>query len=225
MSPEDGDLPVVDRETVEAAAGERTGSRGAGAVRVAGVLLAAGTSSRFGQANKLLETVEGQPIVRQAARTLLAARVSRVVVVVGHEADRVRAALDGLALDVRVNPDYARGQSTSVRVGVRGVQAGADVDGAVFALGDMPMVRSETVDLLVDAFRCGLGDPLAAAYRGRRGNPVLFGERHFEALDDASGDTGGREILLESDDASLVETGDPGVLADVDTPEDLERMR
>lgn len=230
MSDDGVDLPVVDRDTVEAAVGDRTDGDEGGDYRVGGVLLAAGRSTRFGDANKLLETVEGEPIVRRAARTLLDADLSRVIVVVGHEADRVRTALDGLdgeglPLEVRVNPDYEQGQSTSVRFGVRGLEAGQAVDAAVFALGDMPRVRPGTVDLLVDAFRAGIGDALAAAYRGRRGNPVLFGARHFEALADTTGDTGGREILLDGDEAALVETGDPGVVQDVDTPGDLERMR
>lgn len=228
------DLPVVDREDVAAALAAREDvappdREDAEYVRVAGVLLAAGTSSRFGDANKLLATVDGEPLVRHAARTLLAAHLARVVAVVGHESDRVRAALEGMDLDVVANPDYERGQATSVRAGVRAIEgAGTDADAstaadaAVFALGDMPRVRPETVDLLVDAFRAGLGDPLAAAYEGRRGNPVLFGARHFETLADVSGDTGGRRIVLESDDAALVETDDPGVVQDVDTPEDLE---
>lgn len=229
------DLPVVDREDLAAALAAREDgppldredsedSEDAEYVRVAGVLLAAGTSSRFGDANKLLATVDGEPLVRRAARTLLEAHLARVVAVVGHESDRVRAALEGLDLDVVANPDYDRGQATSVRAGVRAIE-GTDVDAAVFALGDMPRVRPETVDLLVDAFRAGLGDPLAAAYEGRRGNPVLFGARHFETLADVSGDTGGRRIILESDDAALVETDDPGVGQDVDTPDDLEEAR
>lgn len=212
------DLPVVSRAAVEDAPAGAPDDR-----RVAGVLLAAGTSSRFGEANKLLAALDGEPVVRHAARTLLdpAAGLDRVVAVVGHEADRVRAALpDGLA--VVENPNYERGQATSVQAGVEAVR---EADAAVFALGDLPRVRPETVGLLVRAFRAGLGDPLAAACEGRRGNPVLFGARHFDALADVAGDTGGRRILLESDDAALVETGDPGVLRDVDTPEDLERLR
>jgi len=227
------DLPVVDREDVAAALTAREDEAPPegedAAVRVAGVLLAAGTSSRFGDANKLLATVDGEALVRHAARTLLEAHLVRVVAVVGHESDRVRAALEGLDLDAVANPDYERGQATSVRAGVRAIEgvgtdadAATAVDAAVFALGDMPRVRPETVDLLVDAFRAGLGDPLAAAYEGCRGNPVLFGARHFEVLADVSGDTGGRRIILESDDAALVETGDPGVVQDVDTPDDLE---
>ena len=95
----------------------------------------------------------------------------------------------------------------------------------MFALGDMPAVRSATVDALVAAYRAEVGDALAAAYQGQRGNPVLFGRRHFDALADVDGDTGGRAVLLESDDAALVETGDPGVVADVDEPGDLSDVR
>lgn len=235
MSLDGADLPLVGRDAIEAARAERgdvdghghgtgTGPPGTRA-RVAGVLLAAGESSRYGEANKLLAELDGEPIVRRAARTLLEADLVCVVAVLGHEADSVRGALDGLDLEVCENPDYARGQSTSVRAGVGAIEAGPDVDGAVFGLGDMPRVRSETVDLLVDAFGAGIGDPLAAAYQGTRGNPVLFGAGHFGALADATGDTGGRRLLLESEAAALVETGDPGVLWDVDTAADLERLR
>ncbi|MFB6107735.1 MAG: NTP transferase domain-containing protein [Haloplanus sp.] len=189
---------------------------------VAGVLLAAGTSSRFGDANKLLADVAGDPVVRRAARTLIESRVDPVVVVVGHEADRVRAALSGLDVTVVANPDYADGQATSVRAGIRAVsEAGADA--AVVALGDMPFVRPRSVELLVAAYRADAGDPLAAAYRGERGNPVLFGARHFDALRAVDGDVGGRRLVRESGGSALVETDDPGVRRDVDEPTDLPR--
>ncbi len=186
---------------------------------VAGVVLAAGTSSRYGDANKLLARVDGEPIVTRAVRTYLDAPVDPIVAVVGHEAGRVRTALpDG----VRVvhNPDYADGQAASVRTGVAAVPP--DADAAVVGLGDMPFVRSETVTRLVRAFRAGAGDPLAAAVDGRRGNPVCFGSRWFDALRGVAGDVGGRGILLSAPDAALVETGDPGVHRDVDRPSDLD---
>jgi molybdenum cofactor cytidylyltransferase len=93
----------------------------------------------------------------------------------------------------------------------------------VFLPGDMPDVDPSTVDLLVDAFRAELGTALAAAYDGRRGNPVLFGREHFEALLAVEGDVGGRAVLVGSDGGGLVETGDPGVTVDVDTTDDLRR--
>jgi molybdenum cofactor cytidylyltransferase len=94
-------------------------------------------------------------------------------------------------------------------------------DAAVIGLGDMPFVRPQTIRLLDRAFRAGVGDPLAAAVDGERGNPVCFGERWFADLCDVDGDIGGRWLLLEAPDAALVETGDQGVRRDVDRPEDL----
>ncbi|WP_436925245.1 nucleotidyltransferase family protein [Halosimplex amylolyticum] len=195
------------------------------APRVAGVLLAAGTSSRFGEANKLLATHEGDPLVRHAARTLLEAGVDPVVVVVGHEADRVIDALEGLDVAFVRNPDYRRGQASSVRAGIDAVRDRGDArdasDAAVVALGDMPFVDPETVETLVAAYASGAGDALAAAYGGARGNPVLFDRRFFAALTDVSGDVGGREILLESDDGVRVAVSDSGVRRDVDEQSDL----
>jgi len=186
---------------------------------VAGVVLAAGTSSRYGDANKLLADLDGGPVVARSVRTYLDAAVDPVVVVVGHEAERVRTALPE---GVRVvhNPDYAAGQASSVRVGIAAV-AGAGADAAVVGLGDMPFVRAETVTTLVRAFRAGAGDPLAAAVDGHRGNPVCFGAPWFDDLRDVDGDVGGREILSTAPDAALVETDDPGVRRDVDRPTDL----
>lgn len=193
---------------------------------VAGILLAAGESTRFGADNKLLATVDGESIVRHAARILLEAGLSPVVVVLGHEASRVRDALSGMDLVFADNPAYRAGQSTSVATGVAALQEPVvDVEAVVIALGDMPAVRVETVRRLVGAFRAGRGDALAAAFEGRRGNPVLFDARFFPDLADLEGDRGARDLLLGSDDSALVETGDPGVLADVDDPADLADRR
>lgn len=202
-------LPVVEPPAAEP---ERTAT-------VAGVLLAAGESDRFGGENKLLVEIDGVPLVRRAAESLLASRVASVTVVVGHEGDRVRDAVSELAVDVASNPRYAEGQATSVSVGVESVP---ETDAIVFALGDMPNVAPDSVNALIDAYRAGAGDALAAAYRGTRGNPVLFGAVHAPELAEVDGDVGGREILLRGDASALVETGDPGVLEDVDVPPDVE---
>lgn len=190
---------------------------------VAGVLLAAGTSSRFGDENKLLADVDGHPLVRHAAESLLAAELDPIVAVVGYEAARVAAALDGLPIEIVENPSYDEGQAASVRVGLRAVRDRADA--VVFALGDMPAVSPGAVAALVSSYAAGGGTALAAAHDGRRGNPVLFGSRYFDALGAVDGDTGARDVLLESDDAALVETGDPGVCRDVDSRSDLDRLR
>jgi molybdenum cofactor cytidylyltransferase len=219
--PDPDGLPVVDPYEVGPPVRE---------ARVHGVVLAAGTGSRFGRGNKLLAALDGRPLVRHAARTLLDADLDGVTAVLGHEAERVRGALSGLPVETVANPDYREGQATSVRAGVRAARergAGADAtspDALLVALGDMPRVQPGTVNVLLDAYRAGAGDALAAAVEGQRGNPVLFDARFFDRLAAVSGDTGGRAILLDGDDAALVETGDPGVLGDVDTRADLGRL-
>lgn len=209
----EGDLPLLEPGDVEP-----TGEASA----VGGVLLAAGESSRFRDGNKLLATDEGQPLVRHAARTLVEADLAPRVAVLGCEADAVEAALAGLGFEFVHNPDYASGQATSVS---RGIEAVGEVDAVVIALGDMPTVGPESVAALVDVYEAGGATALAAAHEGKRGNPVLFDRRYFEALQDVEGDTGGRQILLESAGAALVETADPGVRQDVDTRADLEALR
>lgn len=192
---------------------------------VAGVLLAAGTSTRFGEANKLLADVDGQPMVRRSAAALLDADLDRILVVVGHEAGAVRDALSGFDVAFVENPAYEAGQATSVRAAVAALGDGDDaaaVDAAVFALGDMPFVAPGSVTALVAAYEAGAGSALAAGVDGDRGNPVLFDRAHFSALSAMDGDTGGRAVLLSAEDAAVVETGDPGVRRDVDRPSEMD---
>lgn len=189
---------------------------------VHGVVLAAGTSSRYGTANKLLASVDGEPLVKRAVWTVRDASVDGVTVVVGHEADRVREAIADVDVDVRVNDAFEDGQSTSVATAVEAAR-GRDVDAIVVALGDMPDVSVESVETLIEVYHRGEADALAAAYDGTRGNPVLFDSRYFDALAAVEGDIGGREILTTDPDAVTVETGDPGVVRDVNRPDDLDR--
>jgi molybdenum cofactor cytidylyltransferase len=212
------DLPVVE-PPFDTSAGRPTTDP----TTVVGVVLAAGTSSRFGARNKLLATWDGDPLVRHATRTLCRSIVDSVVVIVGHDHERVSAAVDDLDVAVVRNDDYETGQATSVRRGVRAARD-RDATAALFALGDMPRVAVRSIDRLVRAYKAGAGDALAAACDGTRGNPVLFAARHFDALVDVTGDVGGRTILLTDDRSALVETGDTGVLVDVDRPEDVETL-
>lgn len=190
---------------------------------VLGVLLAAGTSTQFGTANKLLAEIDGTPLVRHAARTLLDSRASAVVAVLGHQMSAVRAALSDFDVEFRENEAYEQGMSTSVERGVAAATE-ADADAVMFLPGDMPFVKPATVDLLVGAYRANIADAVAPAHRGQRGNPVLFDGRHFDALRSVSGDVGGRRVLLESDGA-LIETDDSGTVSDIDTQEDLDSAR
>ncbi|UHQ95259.1 nucleotidyltransferase family protein [Haloterrigena alkaliphila] len=189
---------------------------------IGGVILAAGKGTRFEGGNKLLADVEGTPIVRRAAETLCRSSVDDIVAVVGHEEDRVAAALADLDLSIHSNENFASGQSASVRIGVDAARD-ADWDATVFMLGDMPFVRPQTVDALRTAYATGDGSIVAPTYEGRRGNPVLFGRQHYDALSTVSGDRGGRDIIENHEGTVFVDVDDPGVTRDIDSQTDLER--
>ncbi|HKA90382.1 MAG TPA: molybdopterin-binding/glycosyltransferase family 2 protein [Haliangiales bacterium] len=191
---------------------------------IAAVVLAAGRSSRMGE-NKLLLPFGGKPIVARVVDEVLASRVRQVIVVVGHQAAEVRAALAGRRVTFAENPDYAGGLSTSLRRGLAAV--GEDVDGAVICLGDMPLVKRADIDALVAAF-----DPegdhtiYVPTFERKRGNPILWARRHFAEMSALAGDAGAKSLLDQHADAvTLVPVADPGVTVDVDTPEALRALR
>lgn len=197
--------------------------------RVGAVVLAAGRSTRMGERNKLLESVDGAPMIRRVLEALLASKGDPIVLVTGHQSDAVRAAVADLADDAQVefveNPAFAEGMSTSLKAGLDALPE--DVDGALFVLGDMPWVRTEDVDALIDAFDPQSEVTLCVPVHDRkRGNPILWGARHFPALRALSGDRGARRLLdAHADEIRLVEVGNPGIHVDVDTPEALDRAR
>lgn len=186
-----GDLSSTSRESLPVLV--PLGSEGADeTAAVWGVLLAAGTSSRFRDRNKLLMDIDNEPMIKHVAETLVASDLEGVVVVVGHEAKKVRSCLSDLPVAIRKNESYDEGQSTSVHEGV-GHVAAQDADAVLIALGDMPYVSVETIDMLLAAYQAERRPVLAAGYNGERGNPVLFSSNHFETLTSVEGDTGGRE--------------------------------
>jgi molybdenum cofactor cytidylyltransferase len=193
--------------------------------RIAAIVLAAGASSRMGSANKLLEHVDGEAIVRRVVGALAAVPLVERIVVTGADAERVSAALSDLDVRFVHNPAYAEGIASSIRAGVAALPAG--LDGALIVPGDMPWLSSADIVTLQDAFDPDAGRAICVPVRaGRRGNPVLWAARHFEALARLTGDTGGRQLFgrLARELAEVPVPGD-GVLVDVDTPEELQAAR
>ena len=194
--------------------------------KIAGILLAAGQSRRMGSINKLLAPIAGKPLVRHAAEAMVAAALSPLIIVIGHEADKVAAALDGLPVALVFNPDHASGQAASVGVGVGALDG--DVTDVLIGLGDMPLVSPAVLETMVqnhlerdDHQRC-ITLPTNA---GRRGNPVLWGRAFFPELSALTGDSGGRQLLDDHVAAqNLVECDDPAIFQDVDTVEALAAM-
>jgi molybdenum cofactor cytidylyltransferase len=193
--------------------------------RIAGLVLAAGRSTRMGGPNKLLEEINGKPLVRIVAEHALASRAKPVIVVTGHQRERVEHALAGLPVTFAHNPDFADGLSTSLKAGIKAVPA--DADGAIVTLGDMPQVSATLIDRLIAAF-----DPERGALvviptiEGKRGNPVLWARRFFSDLLAVEGDVGARHLISGYAEAvTEVPVEDAAALTDVDTPEALIAVR
>jgi molybdenum cofactor cytidylyltransferase len=196
-----------------------------GGRRIAAIVLAAGRSTRMGGPNKLLAEIKSQPLVRIAAQQALASQAYPVIVVTGHQRERVEAALGGLDVRLVHNPDFAAGLSTSVRAGIAAVPDG--VDGAIVCLGDMPQVSAPLIDKLLAAFDPEKGALVVVpTIDGKRGNPVVWSRRFFSELASLQGDTGARNLIASFAEAvTEVPLSGTAALVDVDTPEALEAVR
>jgi len=192
----------------------------AGMANVAALVLAAGQSSRMGGSNKLLQEVDGVPMLLRAVNAALASKATSVTVVLGHEADKAEALLAGRTLNIVRNPEYAQGMSTSLRVGIGALPTEAAA--VIVLLADMPRVNAVHVDRLIDAFEAKRPSIIVPQRSGRRGNPVLWPREFFAAMQAVSGDQGARG-LLEGNPQHLhfVDMDDDAILADVDTPDNL----
>jgi molybdenum cofactor cytidylyltransferase len=193
--------------------------------QVAAVVLAAGRSTRMGAVNKMLAEIGGKPLVRIAAEQALASRAKPVIVVTGHERERVEAALDGLPLRFAHNPDYAGGLGTSLARGIGAVPE--EADGAIVCLGDMPQVDSALIDKLLAAFDPERGTLVVVpSIDGRRGNPVVWSRRFFGDLMAITGDIGARHLIGQYAEAVVeVPLAGDAALTDIDTPESLVAVK
>jgi molybdenum cofactor cytidylyltransferase len=187
-----------------------------------GVLLAAGFGSRFdpdGLHNKLLARMpDGTPVAHEAAHRLLHV-VTRVLAVVRPGSDALARLLNDAGCDVVFASDAERGMGASLAAGI---EASDDAEGWIVALADMPRIATSTIETVAITLDKG-ASLVAPFYRGQRGHPVGFGIEHREALLALDGDAGAKSLLM-SQCVTKVEVDDPGILRDVDTPEDLRNV-
>ena len=193
------------------------------APRIAAVILTAGLSSRMGS-NKLLAEWCGKALVRWTVESALASEAKPVIVVTGHEATKVEAALNGLDVHIMHNPNYTSGLSSSLKSGIAAVPA--NCDGAVVLLGDMPEIKASLIDRMIAAFSPADNRLICIATHGhRRGNPVLWARRFFPEIETLSGDVGAKELIRVHEDVVCeIEAGD-AALRDIDTPDALAELR
>lgn len=187
-----------------------------------GIILAAGTSSRLGQPKQLLE-LDGRPMLQYVVDSATEAGLDEIVVVLGHDADRIASAL-ALPGNARIviNDHYERGQSSSLRTGIDALDPRSPA--AVILLGDQPGLSPEAIRRAIDAF-ASASDPIVRTFwRGTPGHPVVVARSHWAALREIIGDRGARDLLSMASHVEIVEMDTPPV-ADVDTWDQYRQLR
>ena len=194
--------------------------------KTAGIILAAGTGSRMGTVKQLLP-FRNTTILGAVVQAALDADLDPLILVLGHEADKIEAALSRQIIPTKIqvvyNPDYAMGQSSSLIAGIKRLPA--HTGGAMFLLGDQPLISALTLNRLVSAYQGSDAGIIIPFYNGRRGNPVIIGKKHFHLLKTLTADTGARVLFNQyPEDTLKVNVDDPGILTDIDTPDDYSAM-
>jgi len=194
--------------------------------RVSAVVLAAGNSTRMGEPKQLL-LLGGRTVLERTLENVRAAGVNEVVLVLGAFAEKIRQELPAVffdALKVVVNRDYEQGMARSLREGLAAVIP--QMDAALIVLADQPFVRPETIGRIIERYRQSDAEIVIPFYEGKRGNPVLLDRSVFAEAMALQGDVGFR-ALFGRHVAGIVEVdvADEGVLLDIDSRDDYERLR
>ena len=189
--------------------------------RIAGVVLAAGGSTRFGEPKQLLDWF-GKPLVRHAVDLAREGGLAPVLAITGADHDSVADALGGAQARIVVNPAWASGQSTSVRAAVEALPD--SVGGAVFLLVDQPLVTPDLIGKLLKTHQRSPAAIILPQVGNRAGNPVLFDRRVFDHLKELGGDIGGRALFKEFP-PKKIPWDDSRSQLDIDTPEDYQQIR
>ena len=189
---------------------------------VAGVVLAAGASTRMGQ-NKLLFDLEGESVVRRAVRVALAGGLDPVLVVVGHEAERVQRELDGLSCRIIENADYQRGINVSLKTGIAAVPDSSAA--AIVMLADMPFVTAEMIATLIANYRSSTAPLVISDYDGVNAPPMLYDRALFPELQTMEGEGCGKVVVRRHRGEAAVVAWPAAALTDFDEPGDFARVR
>lgn len=189
---------------------------------IVAVVLSAGASSRMGRPKALLP-VDGVPFIERIVRALERTEVDRTLVVLGHNAEAMREAIAYLGVNTVVNPDYARGQLSSLHTAIRALD-GEPVEAILVHLVDHPFIESRLVDRMIERFRAEEKLIVVPRFNGRRGHPVLFSSKLFPEFLAASLDTGAKPVVRGHPAETLeLDTGEAGILVDIDTPEEYRK--
>ena len=192
----------------------------------AGIILAAGESSRFGKPKQLAD-FRGKPLLEWVIDAVVPSDLDTILLILGHAHDEILDRLSDLLLEAGIhtyiNHDYRKGQSSSLQLGLSMVKG--DHQAAMFLLCDQPFIDTRLINRFIAAFWESTKTIGVPSYRGERGNPAIFGSEHFDELMKIEGDRGGRGLFhSRSNDVLEFEIDSPHVFGDIDTTEDLTRL-
>ncbi|MBW2611008.1 MAG: nucleotidyltransferase family protein [Deltaproteobacteria bacterium] len=192
----------------------------------AGIVLAAGTSSRFGKL-KQLQVIDEKSLLEWTLDACLGSQLEHIFVVLGFRREKIIQALSRKFRNPRItvvfNPDYRNGQSTSLHAGIHAAKHA--YSSVMFVLGDQPFIDCVTLDILLERFLASGKNICVPFYNGKRGNPVIFSKKFYAEITHIEGDVGARRIIDDNPSQVLsIALSRPSFFYDVDTIEDIEKM-
>ena len=194
---------------------------------ISALILAAGESRRMGKQNKLLLPIGGEALLVKLVTSVCASDVGQVLVVIGHEAEKIRRELNELPLNFVYNPNFSEGMTTSIKYGVKEVSN--ECDGLLICLGDMPFINTSEINKLIHAYAKnrikGEGLIVVPVFKRQRGNPVLFSIEFRNDILEHKKESGCKEVIMKNSDSVMeIEMDDENMLLDVDTMEDYQSV-
>jgi molybdenum cofactor cytidylyltransferase len=188
-------------------------------MKVAGIILAAGGSTRMGGQNKLLQTIHGTPMIKKVAQSVLNSNLETVYIIIGHEAKLIRQCISDELVHWVENPAWSSGMASSIRYGIKALKN--NYDGAMILLGDMPFIESIMINQLLALYQ--KKKIVVPVKDGRQGNPVLFSSAFFADLKLLGGDKGAKPIIKKNPDSVIIANVlRDTIFHDLDTPDQIK---
>ena len=188
------------------------------------IVLAAGKSSRMHGRNKLLIKVEGRPLIRGVVEAGLKSKADEVIVILGWEAEKIKKALEDLPCRFVVNKDYEKGQSSSVKAGLK--EVGETTQAILILPGDVAKIDASSINLVIDEYARRKGSIIVAAHKSKPGHPILLDRQLFNEVEQIDEQSFGLKSVVKKHEGTVrfVEAGSSNVLRDIDTPKDLKEL-
>ena len=195
---------------------------------IAAVILAAGESKRMGKQNKLLLPLNGEALLVKFVKSVCGSDVCQVLVVIGHQAEKIKRELNDLPLNFVYNPNFRKGITNSIKCGVKNVSP--ECDGLLICLADMPFIKTSEINKLIHAFTKnrieGKKLIVVPSFQGQYGNPVLFSSEFRNDILDHKKKSGCKDVIKNNFEfVKGIEMDAKNIFVDVDTPEDYQNIR